>query len=59
MVNAFPDASGRITDYGDYRRVVNLTNTDQIKQSGDRVQVDTEPGNFFYQGELVGTEIRG
>ena len=57
VVNAFLDASGRITDYGDYRRVVNLTNTDQIKQSGQRVQVNTEPGNFFYQGELAGTEM--
>jgi len=57
VVNAFPDASGSIADYGDYRSVVNLTNTDQIKQTGDRVQVNTEPGNFFYQGELTSTEM--
>lgn len=57
IVNAFPEAQGRITDYGDYRRVVNLTNTDHIEHDGDRVQVTTEPGDFFYQGEATSTEL--
>lgn len=57
IVNSFPGASGRITDFGDYRRVVNLTNTDQIEQAGDRVTITTEPDDFFYQGDLAGTDM--
>lgn len=57
VVNAFPDAPGRFADRGDYRQVVNLTTTDAITLTGDRVDISTTPGDFYYQGELAGRDM--
>ncbi len=57
VVNAFPEGSGRLVDHGNYDHVINLTNTDHITLTGDRVEVNTEPGDFYYQGELVGSAL--
>lgn len=57
VVNAFPGSDGLITDFGDYKQVVNLTNTDRLTHTDDRVQISTKPGDFFYQGELANTEL--
>lgn len=57
VVNAFPDADGQIVDRGGYQQVTNLTNTDPIQMNNGRISVDTEPGSFYYQGELTSTEM--
>lgn len=41
-----------ITDYGDYRRVKNLTTTGALEQKGDAVRFTAPAGKFYYQGEL-------
>lgn len=53
VVNAFPDSNGKIVDHGDYGQIINLTNTEQINYNGQRLDINTEPGNFYYQGELT------
>lgn len=57
VVNAFRNTSGTIVDHGDYRRLVNLTNTDPIRQNGKRVEITTQPGDFYYQGEMSGQQM--
>lgn len=51
VVNSFK--GGMITDYGDYSTVDNLTSTEQLNQSGDKITVNTTADHFFYQGTLA------
>ena len=44
------DNSEVATDYGHYNKVVNLTDTTDIDQDGDKITVNTDPGKFYYEG---------
>lgn len=57
VVNAFRDADGAITDHGKYSEVVNLTTTDQLVRRDDRVEIPTQEGDFYYQGELISRDM--
>ncbi len=50
VVNSFQ--GGSIADYGDYSTVDNLTSTEQLNQSGDKITVVTTADRFYYQGTL-------
>lgn len=60
VVNAFkvPD-SGTIHDYGAYRSIKNLTNSETpvIRDRYMEWKADPSAGMFYYQGELEGAEI--
>lgn len=43
-------SSGKATDYGDYSKVVNLTDTTDINNEDGKISVDTSPGKFYYEG---------
>ena len=58
VVNQFQLAqAGSVTDYGHYTDVTNLTNTEPVTQQGDTVTFTSDTGNFYYQGDLAGTEL--
>ncbi len=57
VVNAFRSPDGGILDYGDYVDVVNLSNSDEILQNGDAVEIGSASGDFYYQGESAGLEM--
>ncbi|WP_254854010.1 YhgE/Pip domain-containing protein [Halobacillus salinus] len=48
---------GEITDFGPYTSVHNLTNLEEINQSGNKVEVTTEEEEFYYQGDLEGQDL--
>lgn len=53
VVNNFTiDKPGKISDYGPYTSVQNLTDPSAIQQEKDRVQFSTEEDEFYYQGNL-------
>ncbi len=43
---------GRLTDYGPYTAVQNLTGTEPLTQNGDEISVGTTAERFYYQGTL-------
>ena len=55
VVNSF--AGGEVVDYGTYTKVKNLTTTDEITTSGDRITLHTDADKVFYQGDLETKEI--
>lgn len=57
VVNAFRDSDGGILDFGDYKNVVNLSNSDEILLDGDTVEVGAAEGDFYYQGEAASVEM--
>jgi putative membrane protein len=50
VVNSF--RGGKITDYGDYSAVSNMTSSEQLTQNGDAITVETAADHFYYQGTL-------
>ena len=52
-----PDSSGLVTDYGSYMAVNNLTTTEEIKHSGDRVTIETEQDRLYYEGTLEEAQL--
>ncbi len=52
-----PDSSGLVTDYGIYKTVNNLTTTEKIKQSGDKVTIETEQDRLYYEGTLEDAQL--
>ncbi|MDL2236915.1 hypothetical protein LJC56_03665 [Christensenellaceae bacterium OttesenSCG-928-K19] len=57
-VNHFSSAKGeRITDYGEYDSVVNLTNTDQLTAASGAVSFTSDADNFYYQGNMSSTDL--
>jgi len=53
IVNSFQiDEPGKITDYGNYTNIRNLTDLSTIDQVGDEVHFYAEEETFYYQGEL-------
>lgn len=60
VVNSYDlTAETSITDYGSYRRVKNLTTTQELACSGDTVTFTAPAGRFYYQGELDPARIAG
>ncbi|TGB01408.1 YhgE/Pip domain-containing protein [Halobacillus salinus] len=58
VVNNFTmEKPGDITDFGPYTSVHNLTNLEEINQSGNKVEVTTEEEEFYYQGDLEGQDL--
>lgn len=55
VVNSFQ--GGKITDYGTYSTIRNLTTTDKIHTEGDKITVTTDAEKLFYQGDLDTKEI--
>lgn len=52
-VNSFSlENGGTITDYGDYESIRNMTTTDEIEYTGDRVTVTTDSSDFYYEGRM-------
>jgi len=49
--------TGDVTDYGDYSRVENLTNSDPITQSGDEITIRSSAGRLYYQGTLKNLKL--
>ena len=58
VVNEYTSKTeGKITDYGDYSSVKNLTTNETIEQNGDQISVTVPKGKFYYQGNLKTTDI--
>lgn len=54
VVNIFElDKDGKIVDYGNYESLRNMTTTDEIKYSGDTVNIDAKSGKLYYEGKLT------
>jgi putative membrane protein len=54
VVNHFDvSESGNIVDYGDYTRVINLTDTSPLSIDGDQITLTADAGNYYYQGDSV------
>lgn len=47
----------RITGYGDYTEVTNLTTEDKIEETADGYTVEGKKGKFYYQGNLETKEL--
>ena len=47
----------KITDYGDYTEVTNLTTEDKIEETADGYTVEGKKGKFYYQGNLETKEL--
>ena len=53
VVNIFDlDEDGRIVDYGRYESLRNMTTTDGISYSSEKVTIDTTAGKLYYEGKL-------
>ena len=53
VVNIFDlDKDGQIVDYGRYESLRNMTTTDKIEYSGDKITVDAKAGKLYYEGKL-------
>ncbi len=58
VVNIFHvTKGGEITDYGDYDKVVNLTNLDEIENDKEEHDFYSEKGEFYYQGDMSDVEL--
>jgi putative membrane protein len=47
------DQAGKLTDYGKYTKVTNLTNTEPITYAGDAVSINVSGESFNYQGDMA------
>ncbi len=55
VVNIF--SGGAVTDYGDYSKVINLTDTRKITQKGGMISAEAGTGRLRYQGTLNSREL--
>lgn len=55
VVNSFK--GGNILDYGDYKSVKNLTGTEPIVQSNDKISLSSNSDKVYYQGDLKSLDI--
>lgn len=55
VVNSFK--GGNILDYGDYKSVKNLTGTEPIVQSNDKISLSSNSDMVYYQGDLKSLDI--
>ncbi len=49
--------AGKITDYGDYDTVENLTTLENIKKDDNTYTLNATEGNFYYQGNISECEL--
>lgn len=47
----------KITDYGDYTEVTNLSSEDEITENGNEYTVQGKKGKFYYQGDLASKDL--
>ncbi len=53
VVNIFElDSDGKVIDYGEYESVRNMTATDEIGYSQNKITVDAKAGKLYYEGKL-------
>ncbi|KAB8139364.1 YhgE/Pip domain-containing protein [Gracilibacillus oryzae] len=53
VVNRFEVTEpGQIIDYGPYKNVKNLTDTEEMEQTDQKVSFEASEGEFYYQGNL-------
>lgn len=53
VVNIFElDADGQIIDYGKYESLRNMTTTDKVDYSGEKVTINAKAGKLYYEGKL-------
>lgn len=58
VVNIFElDADGKVIDYGEYESLRNMTATDEIGYSGNKITVDAKAGKLYYEGKLKSNVI--
>jgi putative membrane protein len=58
VVNAFPDQSGEIIDFGQYEEIINLTDNDKQLVEEGKIIFNPNKVPFYYQGKLAkGTEL--
>lgn len=58
VVNRFEsDEAQQVTDYGKYSNLTNLTSLDALTQQQDQVSFSMQPGTFYYQGEMIGSDL--
>jgi len=58
VVNSFTlERAGLIEDYGEYDSVRNLSTTDMLNFSVDRISVNAPAGQFYYQGNIKRLEL--
>ncbi len=43
---------GKITDYGDYQNLRNMTTTDPINYTEDTINIEAKSGKIYYEGKL-------
>ncbi|HHU06066.1 MAG TPA: hypothetical protein GXZ65_06270 [Clostridiales bacterium] len=56
VVNIFESSTGgTVKDKGDYESVVNLTDTSEIKLTGNELTFSMGSGRFYYQGNMKST----
>lgn len=58
VVNSFENpANTTIIDYGRYKKIRNMSTTDEITIDGDRITAPGRDGKFFYEGVLSKAEL--
>jgi X-X-X-Leu-X-X-Gly heptad repeat protein len=55
VVNIFN--GGEITDYGNYSDIRNMTTSENISKTGDKITLNTNADKFYYQGTLENKEL--
>ena len=48
---------GKVTDYGDYASLINLTDTEPLQREDDAVSFSSGEGDFYYQGNMEATDL--
>ncbi|MBE5955444.1 MAG: hypothetical protein E7253_03230 [Lachnospiraceae bacterium] len=52
IVNIFDmDQNGKIVDYGNYESLRNMTGTEEIQYTEDKVEIDAQAGKLYYEGK--------
>ena len=58
VVNSYDlPAETTVTDYGNYRRVKNLTTTAPLTQEGKKITFTAPAGKFYFQGSLDSSRV--
>lgn len=55
VVNIFEDKN--ITDYGNYKKVRNMTTSEKINQNGDKISINTSADRLYYEGTVEKQEL--
>lgn len=55
VVNIFN--GGKVTDYGNYSEIQNMTSSEELTQKGDQITISTGANKFYYQGTLKNKEL--